>query len=132
MHPPHGVVPRITTARPCSCSISDHARRFGWYPQRATLERVRAAFAGAVLLCEEVIAKSTPLSIIIEARDYNGTLIDSVGPYTDFGGGASSWDPAPGAAYCKFIFPGSPKSIRAQAVYVDPATGHRMVAIPAR
>jgi hypothetical protein len=91
-----------------------------------------AAYAGAVLLCEDVIAKSSMVTITIEARDYNGNLIDSIGPYPDSGGGASSWAPDPGAAYCKFIIAGSSKSIRAQAVYVDPATGHRMVAIPAR
>jgi hypothetical protein len=106
-------------------------------PARAMTLRTAPAsdtFAKAQILCEMVNTGTTPIHLKIEARSYDGTLIDSVGPFPLTGGNSGSYAPYdPGAAYCKFIvLQGSAKKLRAQAVYADPATGNRMIAVPAR
>jgi hypothetical protein len=73
--------------------------------------------------------------ITLEARDYNGTVVGSVGP-SQYASGQTGYWYAPAAsngAYCKFdIISGPPKRIRAQAVYADLVTGYRLIAVPAR
>jgi len=91
-----------------------------------------AAFASAALLCEFVNTGPTAV-ITVEARNYAGTVVDSIGPSQYAGGATRSWYPAPGAAYCRFdIVAGSSKRIRAQAVYADFVTGYRLITVPAR
>jgi hypothetical protein len=36
------------------------------------------------------------------------------------------------SAYCRFVIQGSSRGIRAEGVYIDPQTGDRTVAVPAR
>ena len=91
-----------------------------------------AAFANAVLLCEVVNTGPTAV-ITLEVRDYNGTVVNSDGPSQYATGETRSWYAASDGVYCKFdIIAGSPKRIRAQAVYADLQTGYRMIAVPAR
>ena len=91
-----------------------------------------AAFADASLWCEFVNTGPTAV-ITLEARNYLGALVDSVGPTQYLTGETRSWAPNAGAAYCKFdIVAGSSKRIRAQAAYHDKVTGYQMIAVPAR
>jgi hypothetical protein len=104
--------------------------------QRAGIDsrtRRLAAFANAALICEVVNTGPTAV-ITLEARNYAGTVVSSVGRSQYVSGETHSWYAADtGGAYCKFdIVAGSPKRIRAQAVYADLVTGYRLIAVPAR
>ena len=106
-------------------------------PAHAKILRTAPAsdsWANAQLLCETTNVGSTPITVQIESRGYDGALVESTNPYALSGGEASSWAPYnSGGAYCKFIITqGSATKLRAQAVYTQTPLGNRMIAVPAR
>jgi hypothetical protein len=104
-------------------------------PAHAKILRTAPAssvFANAVLICQ--LANTGDDAVVnVEARSYGGTLVGSSAPFHLSHLKTGQWYAPEGAAYCKFdIVAGSPKRIRAQAIYADLVTGYRMVAVPAR
>ncbi len=73
-----------------------------------------AGFAGAVLYCNLLNVGPAPLTATIEARDYNGNVLDT---YTNLSinPGADLQLYSPTGVYCKFTFKGSKKRVRAAA-----------------
>lgn len=92
----------------------------------------QASFAGEQMLCDALNAGRTPVLMTIEVRDYSGSVVDATQQfYFPAGDTASYVSTKAAAAYCKFIVVGSPKRIRAQAIYTY-VNGSRTIVVPAK
>ena len=88
-----------------------------------------SGFASGLLGCRVTNLRSTPLSVVVEARSYAGTLAQSV-PIALSPGHTDGLDIS-GAAYCDFVVSGSRSTVRASATYFT-NTGVLTTAVPAK
>ena len=92
----------------------------------------QAGFAGEQMLCDALNAGRTPVQMTVEVRDYSGNTLDSTPSFPLFPGEVvSEVSTNSAAAYCKFTVVGSPKKIRAQAIYTFD-NGFRTIVVPAK
>jgi hypothetical protein len=87
---------------------------------------------GEKLYCNIVNTGTSAVNVTIQARYDNGMLqaqgsiLLQPGQYDVLSAGNLV------SSYCRFVIQGSSRGIRAEGVYIDPQTGHRTVAVPAR
>jgi hypothetical protein len=87
---------------------------------------------GEQLYCNVVNTGTSVVEVTMQARYDNGMVQAQGTTSLQPGHYTALWAGNVVSAYCRFMIQGSSRGIRAEGVYIDPQTGHRTVAVPAR
>jgi hypothetical protein len=110
-----------------SLTATAHAAVLGTPPTTA------AGFTDDDLYCNIVNFGNNTVNVIIEAKDFAGSLVIACSHLLAPGAGAGCLAPVgSAAAYCRFTVPGPARNFRAAAVYVDVMSEEYTAIVPAQ